>query len=67
MTTIDTERTDSDNETHDRICADCGELFWLVARERLFFVDRGLVLPRRCKSCRARRKAEKARAAAEAS
>jgi hypothetical protein len=37
-------------------CADCGIHFLLIAGERQWFSDRGLHLPRRCKSCRAARR-----------
>jgi CxxC-x17-CxxC domain-containing protein len=38
-------------------CADCGQEFVFTASEQQFYADRGFTDPRRCRSCRAQRKA----------
>jgi CxxC-x17-CxxC domain-containing protein len=38
-------------------CADCGQEFVFTASDQEFFAERGFTEPRRCKSCRANRKA----------
>lgn len=38
-------------------CADCGQEFVFTASEQQFYADRGFSDPRRCRSCRAARKA----------
>jgi CxxC-x17-CxxC domain-containing protein len=38
-------------------CADCGQEFVFTASEQQFYADRGFSDPRRCRSCRAQRKA----------
>ena len=38
-------------------CADCSQDFVFTAREQEFYATRGFTEPRRCPSCRARRKA----------
>ena len=37
-------------------CRECGELFYLEPTEKAWFVDRGLEIPKRCPSCRKKRK-----------
>lgn len=37
-------------------CPDCGETFLFTANEQKFYEERGLVPPKRCKSCREARK-----------
>jgi len=39
-------------------CADCGQEFVFTASEQQFYTDRGFSDPRRCRSCRAARKAQ---------
>lgn len=39
-------------------CADCGQEFVFTASEQQFYADRGFSDPRRCRSCRAQRKAQ---------
>lgn len=41
-------------------CRDCNAEFIFTAGEAQFFESKGFTPPQRCKSCRARRKAEKA-------
>ncbi len=41
----------------DRVCRDCSQPFTLSRLELLFFVDRGLQVPRRCHRCRDARRA----------
>jgi len=38
-------------------CADCGQEFVFTASEQQFYTDRGFSDPRRCRNCRAARKA----------
>lgn len=38
---------------------DCGSGFTITAGEQEFFADKGMTLPKRCPSCRQKRKAEK--------
>ena len=38
-------------------CADCGQEFVFTASEQQFYADRGFSDPRRCRDCRAARKA----------
>jgi len=38
-------------------CADCGQEFVFTASEQQFYTDRGFSDPRRCRNCRAQRKA----------
>ncbi len=38
-------------------CADCGQEFVFTASEQQFYADRGFSEPRRCRNCRAARKA----------
>lgn len=44
-------------------CVDCKENFVFEAGEQRFFAERQFTPPRRCKECRAKKKAEKAVAA----
>src|SRR4029078_478671 len=39
-------------------CADCGQEFVFTASEQQFYSDRGFSDPRRCRKCRAARKAQ---------
>lgn len=43
----------------DRICRDCNAPFFLSENEALFFAQRGLDSPKRCKACRLKRRAER--------
>jgi len=42
-----------------RPCASCGAVWILTAKNRWFFIARGLALPRRCESCRHARRQER--------
>ncbi|MCL5435925.1 MAG: zinc-ribbon domain-containing protein [Patescibacteria group bacterium] len=42
------------------VCIDCKEEFTFTAGEQKFFTERGLMSPRRCPTCRRKRKAQKA-------
>lgn len=48
-------------ELEDRtlLCEDCSEEFTFTADEQQFFNERGYQTPKRCKSCRQRRKASR--------
>lgn len=52
-----------DNVVHDDIeviCRDCGEKFVIDDKTQKWYEDKGMVLPKRCISCRrARRQAKK--------
>lgn len=37
-------------------CADCGKAFTFTTGEQKFFAEKGLSAPKRCKTCRARKK-----------
>ena len=39
-----------------RRCKDCGEYFFINLDEQIFFEERHLSLPKRCESCRLKRK-----------
>ena len=39
-------------------CGECGDVFVFTEAEREFFAARGLVPPKRCRACRAARKAD---------
>jgi hypothetical protein len=43
------------------VCKDCGNQFIVESGEKAFFEKKQMELPKRCKSCRDRRKREKAR------
>lgn len=38
------------------LCVDCGAAFTLSDLQQKFYIERGLALPRRCESCRAKRR-----------
>ncbi|HYE73296.1 MAG TPA: zinc-ribbon domain-containing protein [Blastocatellia bacterium] len=40
-------------------CADCGQTFTFTAGEQEFYAGRNMTPPKRCKSCRDARKAER--------
>lgn len=40
-------------------CADCAESFYWTASEQQFYASRELSRPRRCRACRAIRRAER--------
>jgi CxxC-x17-CxxC domain-containing protein len=40
------------------VCADCRQEFVFTASEQQFYTDRGFSDPRRCRNCRAQRKAQ---------
>ncbi len=44
-----------------KICKDCKTEFTVTEGEALYFGQRGLELPKRCKQCRAARRAERER------
>jgi putative zinc ribbon protein len=46
-------------EYEQRTCCDCGDTWMLSRGEREFFAGRGLSEPRRCKPCRAAKRAER--------
>lgn len=43
-------------DDNERVCKDCGDLFEITDNENAFYLSKGLQLPRRCKTCRIRRK-----------
>ena len=45
-------------EAEEIICVDCGGQYELTEENKKFFLDKGLMLPKRCKECRAKRKAQ---------
>lgn len=47
-----------DDQGSDITCIMCGVVFNLQGGEQDFYVQRGLILPKRCNSCRAERKAQ---------
>lgn len=49
------------NREGDRVCtcADCGEQYVLTVGEQKWYAEKGYPEPKRCKDCRAKRKAEK--------
>lgn len=46
-------------------CIDCGEEFIITEGEAKYMEDRGYPLPKRCKDCRKKRKAQKEKEAAK--
>jgi hypothetical protein len=44
-------------------CVDCGHAFEWTAVEQRFYLERGFSQPRRCKTCRELRRAQRAQAA----
>ena len=40
------------------VCVDCGAQFTFSARDQAFYQERGYQAPRRCKTCRDKRKAD---------
>lgn len=42
-------------------CRDCGQSFTWTAGEQSFYAQKGLSAPTRCKDCRAKKKADRAR------
>jgi hypothetical protein len=42
-------------------CADCGQSFTFSAGEQDFYQQKGMSEPKRCKECRAAKKAERGR------
>ena len=49
------ETKDKTNETLQ--CKECGQLFPFTYSERKFYLNKGLQIPKRCPTCRARRRA----------
>jgi hypothetical protein len=49
-----------DRKDVERECVDCRQPFIVTAHEQKFFEERGLSQPKRCKSCRADRRRERA-------
>jgi hypothetical protein len=43
----------------DLTCVDCGQVFLLTAGERVFYIKRGLVEPKRCPICRRTRRQQR--------
>lgn len=41
---------------HQHKCKDCGEIFYMQHNEVVFYQDKQLSLPKRCKKCREKRK-----------
>jgi hypothetical protein len=56
MTTTwrDTIEPEEDNEL--RICVECGQRWVLTEKNRDWFIEKRLVLPRRCEMCRSVRR-----------
>ena len=52
-----------EQQTNDHKCKEynCGTTFQMTDQEERFFTDKGLFIPKRCGSCRKKRKEEKAR------
>lgn len=42
------------------VCVDCGDEFEFTAKDQQFFEEKGFSAPKRCKSCRAKKKAQRA-------
>ena len=42
------------------ICKDCGKSFSISPEEEMFYISKGLQIPKRCKECRKARKEQKA-------
>jgi hypothetical protein len=40
-------------------CKDCGQVFVTVREEQYYYMDRNLALPKRCNSCREKRKRDR--------
>jgi len=45
-------------EDQEITCADCGNAFVFTAQEQEFFAEKGFSAPKRCRTCRANRKAQ---------
>jgi hypothetical protein len=41
------------------VCVDCGEEFVFTVGEQEFFAEKGFAEPKRCKTCRDKKKAER--------
>lgn len=41
-----------------RKCKCCGQFFWLTAKDRAWFIEKGLKTPVRCKKCRVESKSK---------
>ena len=52
-------RSEHDNADLLLVCCDCGAAFVFTAGERMYFTAHSLTLPKRCKPCRAARRAER--------
>ena len=52
-------------QDRDLTCVDCGQVFLLTAGERVFYIMRGLVEPKRCPICRRTRRQQKKPARAD--
>jgi hypothetical protein len=46
---------------HKHKCKDCGEEFYMTYKEVHFYEEKGLNLPKRCKTCRDKRKSNQAK------
>lgn len=45
-------------EDKEITCIDCGEVFWFTKREQEFYKEREFSEPKRCRDCRAKKKAQ---------
>ena len=52
------EMPDEENKDRVVICRDCGEEFVFAAGEQRYYKDRELAFPKRCPSCREKRKVQ---------
>ena len=50
----------ADASQNYRTCVDCGELFGLTEDQERWFIERGLMRPKRCEACRRAKRAERA-------
>ena len=52
------DRMEAKIEDKELVCCDCRQAFTFCVGEQLFFESKGLSIPKRCKTCRAARKAK---------
>jgi len=50
------QKLEEEPKTESKICKDCGEKFELTLRDLEYFEMKGYKLPKRCKSCRQKKK-----------
>lgn len=48
--------SDSDDQDQTLTCSDCGMQFTFTERDQQYYKERGFVPPRRCRTCREKRK-----------